>query len=158
MVGVNKVILIGNLGKAPEIITFPQEARRFDNEGRSGELNNIVKKATFPLATTEVRKNRDGVRVEQTDWHNIVCWRGLAEIAEKLLHKGTQVYVEGKLQNRSWEDKEGNKRYVTEIVAENFTILGNRQRNEDQSGMQSSTDPYSDILKEDTAQLGDLPF
>lgn len=159
MVGVNKVILIGNLGKDPEIIAFPQDVKRADNDGRSVELNNIVKKATFPLATTEVRKNRDGVRVEQTDWHNIVCWRGLAEIAEKLLHKGTQVYVEGKLQNRSWEDKEGNKRYVTEIVAENFTILGNRQRNEEQAAAQAgNADPYSEILKEDTAQLGDLPF
>ena len=150
--------MIGNLGKTPEIITFHQDAKRFDSDGKLQENSNVVKKATFPLATTEVRRNRDGARVEQTDWHNIVCWRGLAEIAEKLLHKGTQVYVEGKLQNRSWEDKEGNKRYVTEIVAENFTILGNRQRNEDQSPAQVTTDPYTDILKEDTPPMGDLPF
>lgn len=150
MVGVNKVILIGNLGKNPEIITFPQDTRRPDNA-------NVVKKATFPLATTEVHKNREGLRVEQTDWHNIVCWRGLADIAEKILRKGTQVYIEGKLQSRSWEDKDGNKRYITEVVAENFTVLGNRGHGDEQS-LPSAGDPYTDILKDDTEPLGDLPF
>lgn len=150
MVGVNKVILIGNLGKSPEIITFQQDAKHVDNNG-------IVKKATFPLATTEIHKNREGVRVEQTDWHNIVCWRGLADIAEKILHKGTQVYIEGKLQSRSWEDKEGNKRYITEVVAENFTVLGNRSRNDEQN-LPPVGDPYNDILKDDAEPLGDLPF
>lgn len=149
MVGVNKVILIGNLGKNPEIITFPQDGHRDDN-------GNVVKKATFPLATTEVHKNRDGERIEQTDWHNIVCWRGLAEIAEKILKKGTQVYIEGKLQSRSWEDKEGNKRYITEVVAENFTVLANRNRIEESSN--NPNDPYSTILNNETEPLGDLPF
>lgn len=147
MVGVNKVILIGNLGKNPEIITFQQERE----DGSMG----VVKKATFPLATTEVHKNKDGERVEQTDWHNIVCWRGLADISEKLLHKGTQVYIEGKLQSRSWEDREGNRRYITEVVAENFTVLGNRNRQEDSN---QSSESFNDSLAPETAQMGDLPF
>ena len=149
MIGVNKVILIGNLGKNPEIITFPKE-----NQG-DDSMNNVVRKATFPLATTVVRKNRDGERIEQTDWHTVVCWRGLADIAEKLLHKGTQVYVEGKLQNRTWEDRDGNKHYATEVVAENFTILGGRVRNEEPT---PAADPYANILTTDTEPLGDLPF
>lgn len=149
MVGVNKVILIGNLGKNPEVITFQQEGHRED-----GTLG-VVKKATFPLATTEVRKNKDGERVEQTDWHNVVCWRGLADIAEKLLHKGTQVYIEGKLQSRSWEDREGNRRYITEVVADNFTVLGNRSRNDD---YQPSSESYTNELSPRTEQMGDLPF
>ena len=77
MVGVNKVILIGNLGKNPEIISFPKDGRRDDT------MNPVVRKATFPLATTEIRKNKDGEKIEQTDWHTVVCWRGLADIAEK---------------------------------------------------------------------------
>lgn len=148
MVGVNKVILIGNLGKNPEIITFPKDGNRDD-------MGNVVRKATFPLATTEVRKNRDGERIEQTDWHTVVCWRGLADIAEKLLHKGTQIYVEGKLQNRTWEDRDGNKHYATEVVAENFTVLGNRNRNDE---MPIANDPMSKVLTEETPTLGDLPF
>ncbi len=150
MIGVNKVILIGNLGKNPEVVSIPQDNRRYDG-------GNVVRKASFPLATTEVHKNRDGERIEQTEWHNVVCWRGLAEIAEKILKKGTQVYIEGKLRSRSWEDKEGNKRYITEVVAENFTVLGNRARNEEQNTY-IAADPYTDVLKEDTDPLGDLPF
>lgn len=149
MVGVNKVILIGNLGKNPEIITFPKDGRNDDPTA------NVVRKATFPLATTEVRKNRDGERIEQTDWHTVVCWRGLADIAEKLLRKGTQIYVEGKLQSRTWEDREGNKHYATEVVAENFTVLGNRARNEES---QPTNDPYAKILTSETEPIGDLPF
>jgi len=149
MVGVNKVILIGNLGKNPEIITFPKDGYREDNPTA------VVRKATFPLATTEVRKNKDGEKIEQTDWHTVVCWRGLADIAERLLHKGMQIYVEGKLQNRSWEDREGNKRYATEVVAENFTVLGNRNRPEEP---QATNDPYANILSEETEPIGDLPF
>ena len=101
------------------------------------------------------RKNKDGERIEQTDWHTVVCWRGLADIAEKLLRKGTQVYIEGKLQNRSWEDRDGNKHYATEVVAENFTVLGNRARNDEQ---QPTTDPYANILNADTEPIDGLPF
>ena len=140
--------MIGNLGKNPEVITFPKDGRRDD-------MTNVVRKATFPLATTEIRKNKDGEKIEQTDWHTVVCWRGLADIAEKLLRKGTQVYVEGKLQSRTWEDREGNKHYATEVVAENFTVLGNRNRNEEP---QQVNDPYSNILTAETEPLGDLPF
>ncbi len=150
MIGVNKVILIGNLGKNPEVVSIPQDNHRYDG-------NNVVRKASFPLATTEIHKNRDGERIEQTEWHNIVCWRGLADIAEKILRKGTQVYIEGKLRSRSWEDKEGNKRYITEVVAENFTVVGNRTRSEEQNAY-IAADPYTDVLKEDTDPLGDLPF
>ncbi|MBQ0015546.1 MAG: single-stranded DNA-binding protein [Bacteroidales bacterium] len=148
MVGVNKVILIGNLGKDPDVVAFPQDRR--------DEMGGVVKKASFPLATTEYHKNREGDRVEQTEWHNVVCWRSLAEIAEKILRKGTQIYIEGKLQTRSWEDREGNKRYITEVVADNFTVLANRNRPEDrQQGDQSQMD---DVINENTEPLSDLPF
>lgn len=139
MIGVNKVILIGNLGKDPEVITF-----------------DTAKKATFPLATTEFFKNKDGQKIEQTDWHNVVCWRGLADIAEKILKKGTQVYIEGKLHTRSWEDKDGNKRYVTEVLVENFTVLANRNYTNTQNEVIQQ--PIEEILNENTKQIEDFPF
>ena len=105
MSGVNKVILVGHLGKDPEI--------RY--------LDNNVSVASFPLATSE-NFNRDGKRVEQTEWHTVVLWRGLADVAAKYLTKGKLVYIEGRLRTRSYEDKEGIRRYSTEIVAENFTL------------------------------------
>ena len=148
MVGVNKVILIGNLGKNPDVVAFPQD--------RHDETSNVVKKASFPLATTEYRRTRDGEKVEQTEWHNVVCWRTLAEIAEKILRKGTQIYVEGKLQTRSWEDREGNKRYITEGVADNFTVLANKNRPEEQN--EREHDPLAAILNDETEPLADLPF
>jgi len=111
MAGVNKVILIGNLGKDPEV--------------RS--LESGVKVASFSLATTESYKNKEGQKVEQTEWHNIVMWRGLAEVAEKYLKKGSQIFLEGKIRSRSWDDKEGNKRYTTEIIADTFTMLGSKK-------------------------------
>ena len=147
MVGVNKVILIGNLGKNPDVVAFPQDRR--------DETSNVVKKASFPLATTEYRRTRDGEKVEQTEWHNVVCWRTLAEIAEKILRKGTQIYVEGKLQTRSWEDREGNKRYITEVVADNFTVLANKNRSEEQNDRDH--DPLASILTDETEPLGDRP-
>ena len=96
MTGVNKVILVGNVGKNPDVVTFPSEGAA------------PVKKASFPLATTEYRRSRDNERVEITEWHNVVCWRGLADVAERILTKGAQIYVEGRLQSRTWEDKEGS--------------------------------------------------
>jgi single-strand DNA-binding protein len=93
--------------------------------------------------------------VEITEWHNVVCWRGLADIAERIHHKGAQIYVEGRLQSRTWEDKEGNKRHVTEVVADNLLLLSNRQRNEDS---QQVNNPLMDILNNETEPLGDLPF
>ncbi len=125
---VNKVILVGNLGKDPEV--------RY--------LDGGVAVATFSIATSESYKDRNtGERVKQTEWHNIVMWRGLAEIAEKYLNKGNQVYIEGKLRTRSWDDQAGNKRYTTEIVADNMTMLGSRS---DQS--QSSVPPPTEAPKE----------
>ena len=97
MAGVNKVILVGNLGKDPEV--------RYLDSG--------VAVANFSLATTENYKNKQGEKVSQTEWHNIVLWRGLAEVAEKWLKKGSSVYIEGKIRTNKWEDKEGNTRYNT---------------------------------------------
>jgi single-strand DNA-binding protein len=109
MAGINKVILIGNLGKDPEV--------------RS--LEGGAKVARFTLATTEFFK-KDGERTGQTEWHNIVLWRGLAEIAEKFLKKGSPVYIEGRIRYRSYE-KDGQTRYITEIEAENLTMLGGKK-------------------------------
>ncbi len=110
MSGVNKVILIGNLGKDPEVFTF----------------ENGNKKVRLAVATTETYKNKQGVRSEHTEWHWVVLYRGLAEVAEKYLKKGSQIYVEGRIRLRSWEDS-GQKRYVTEIEAQNLTMLGGRK-------------------------------
>jgi single-strand DNA-binding protein len=109
MSGVNKVILVGHLGKDPE----------------ARQLEGGVSVVSFPMATSETF-NKDGRKVEQTEWHNIVMWRGLADVAAKFLQKGKLVYIEGKIRTRSFEDKEGIKKYTTEIVAENFTLLGRR--------------------------------
>ncbi len=110
MAGINRVILIGNLGKDPDIMTF----------------DNGVKKASFSLATTESYKNKEGNRVDQTEWHNIVLWRGLADIAERFLNKGSQIYLEGKIRTRSYE-VDGIKKYITEIYVDNLTMLGGRR-------------------------------
>lgn len=107
MRGVNKVILIGNLGKDPEI--------QF--------LEGNIAVAKFSLATTETFKDRSGKLISQTEWHTVVLWRGLAELAQKFLHKSSQVYVEGRLKTRSWEDKEGNKKFATEIIGDNLIML-----------------------------------
>jgi single-strand DNA-binding protein len=138
MAGVNKVILVGNLGKDPEVRYL---------EGGTAVAN-------FSLATTESYKDKQGNRIEQTEWHNIVVWRGLAEVAEKYLKKGSQVYVEGKLRTRSYDDKDGVKRYSTEIIADNMTMLGGKR---DET---SSTAPISNTPPPKTSNddLGDLPF
>ena len=138
MSGVNKVILVGNLGKDPEV--------RY--------LEGGIAVANFPLATTEVHKNRSGDKVESTEWHNIVLWRGLAEVAEKLLKKGMQVYVEGRLRTRTWEDKDGSKKRATEIVGENLTILG-RKITSGEHGNESVSAPADDM---ESAPPADLPF
>lgn len=110
MIGVNKVILLGNLGRDPEV--------RY--------LEGGIAVAKFSLATTESYKNKEGAKVEQTEWHNVVLWRGLAELAEKALHKGSTVYVEGRIRTRSWVDKEGVKKYMTEIMGDNISILSRK--------------------------------
>ena len=123
---VNKVILIGNLGKDPEV-------RHFENGG-------VL--ASFPLATSESYTDRQtGEKKENTDWHDVVLWRGLAEVAEKYLHKGTKVYVEGKLKKRSYQDREGNTRYVTEVVGEELTILSRPEQEAKNSAPYPSETP-----------------
>jgi single-strand DNA-binding protein len=107
MAGVNKVILVGNLGKDPEM-------RRLDGG---------VARVSFSLATTEYYKDKDGNRIEQTEWHNIVMWRTIAESAERILKKGYTIYLEGKIQTRKWQDKEGQQRTTTDIVAETFQLI-----------------------------------
>jgi len=116
MSGINKVILVGNLGKDPEV--------------RHLEGGAVV--AKFPLATSETYKTKEGQRVDQTEWHNIVMWRGLAESAEKYLRKGSLVYIEGKIRTRSWDDKDGNKRFATEIIADTMTMLSSRKSEDSQ--------------------------
>lgn len=103
----NKVMLIGNAGKDPEINVTP-----------SG-----VKVAQFRIATSETWKDKDGALQEHTDWHTVIAWRGLADVVERLVRRGSRLYVEGKIQSRSFDDRDGNKRYVTEIIAENLLVL-----------------------------------
>lgn len=110
MRGVNHVFLIGNLGKDPEIQYI---------EGN-------IPVAKFPLATTESYKDKKGNTIPQTEWHNIVLWRGLAELAAKYLHKGSLVHIEGSLRTRSWEDKDKIRRFMTEIIATNLVMLDKR--------------------------------
>lgn len=108
---VNKVILIGNVGADPDI----------------KYLDGGVAVARFSLATTESYKNKNGERVDQTEWHNIVLWRNLAEIAEKYVKKGMRLYIEGRIRNRSWEDQSGVKKYMTEIQGDNMQMLSPKQ-------------------------------
>ncbi|WP_240049217.1 single-stranded DNA-binding protein [Mucilaginibacter psychrotolerans] len=141
MSGINKVILVGHLGKDPEV----------------RHLEGGVAVASFPLATSETF-NKDGRKVEQTEWHNIVMWRGLADVAAKFLQKGKLVYIEGKLRTRSFEDKEGIKKYTTEVVAENFTMLGRKtdfehSDNTPRNGLKHNTDANESVEIADTDGL-----
>lgn len=111
MRGVNRVILMGNLGKDPDM--------HF--------LEGNIPVAKFSLATTETYKDRNGKPLSQTEWHTVVLWRGLAELAQKYLHKGSMVYIEGRLRTRSWEDKEGHKKFATEIIGDNLIMLDRKQ-------------------------------
>ena len=108
--GVNKVIIIGNLGSDPELRYTPNGAAV----------------ATLSVATNEVWKDNDGNQQQRTEWHRVVLWRKLAEVAGQYLKKGSQVYVEGRLQTRSWDDKDGVKRYTTEIIGNNMQMLGRK--------------------------------
>ncbi len=145
--GVNKVILIGNLGADPEI--------------RHTASNVAV--TTLRLATTERYKDRNGERQERTEWHNVVMWRGLAEIAERYLRKGSTIYVEGRLETRSWDDKSGQKRYTTEVIATDMTMLDSRGEG---SGSSGGADEPPPPQEPDTAPPGqdqddggdELPF
>ena len=149
MAGVNKVILVGNLGKDPEV----------------RHLENGTAVANFPIATSESYKDKQGNRVDQTEWHNVVVWRKLAEIAENYLKKGSQIYLEGKLRTRSWDDPQGNKKYTTEVVADTFTMLGRKEDN--QNSGNSGTTAYnhptniastSNVANNSVQEEDDLPF
>lgn len=111
MRGVNRVTLIGNLGKDPEI----------------QHLEGNIAVAKFPLATTECFKDKNGQMLSQTEWHTVVLWRGLAELAQRFLHKGSLVFIEGRLRTRHWEDKDRNKRFATEVVGDNLVMLDKRK-------------------------------
>lgn len=146
---INKVILIGNLGKDPEV----------------RHLENGATVANFSIATSETYKDRKtGEKVSQTEWHNIVAWRGLAEIAERYLKKGQKVYIEGKLKTRSWQDQDGNNRYSTEIITDNLTMLGNNNTNDSKSNFEEQQSTKNDskkpLEKEFSApgEDDDLPF
>lgn len=139
MAGVNKVILIGNLGKDPELKYL---------EGNIARLN-------FSMATSEFHKDKNGNKIEQTEWHNVVLWRSMAESAEKILRKGTQIYLEGKLQTRQWIDKDGNKRNITEIVGESFLVLQKKDSNT--ASAQNSADEHASSQFEENRK-DDLPF
>ncbi len=153
MRGVNKVILIGHLGKDPEMQTF--------------EGGNM--KCKFTLATTESYKDKSGQKQEQTEWHNIVMWGALADIAQKYLRKGTAVYLEGKIKSRSWDDAQsGQKKYITEIVADNMNMLSSKEggnnsgggyqaNNNQNSAPANSSSPAESMMNSD-APADDLPF
>jgi single-strand DNA-binding protein len=145
---VNKVILIGNVGADPEI----------------RHLDNNVAVANLRMATSESYTAKNGERVTTTEWHNVVLWRGLAELAEKYIRKGKQIYVEGRLRTRAWDDKDGQKRYTTEIFADVVRLLGGRDSSTDQASGANSHSAESQPIKNeqepsfDDQPEDDLPF
>ncbi len=151
MRGVNRVMLIGNLGKDPDV--------QF--------LEGNIAVAKFPLATTETYKDRGGKLISQTEWHTVVLWRGLAELAQKYLHKGSLIYVEGRLRTRSWDDREGQKKFATEIVGDNLIMLDKRNDGSYGSfhpsnggGQDTPPDPFvsPDLPPLGNEPAGGLPF
>ena len=146
---VNKVILVGNLGKDPEV----------------RHLENGAAVANFSIATSETYKDKKtGEKVSQTEWHNIVAWRGLAEIAERYLKKGHKVYIEGKLKTRSWQDQDGNNRYSTEVITDNLTMLGSANLNDSKSNFGEQQINKIELKKSSEKEFSapgeddDLPF
>lgn len=135
---INKAILIGNLGADPEM--------RYTQNGTA--------MTTFNLATTERWKNKDGVQEEKTEWHRIVVWRQLAEICGNYLQKGSKVYIEGSIQTRQWDDKDGNKRYTTEIVARDMKMLTPKGS----SGQGGNQYPEEPPIQEPPVMGDDVPF
>ena len=146
---VNKVILIGNVGKDPEV----------------RHLESNVSVANFTLATSENYTNKSGEKVTTTEWHNIVCWRGLATVAENYVHKGSQIYVDGKIRTRSYDAPDGTKRYVTEIYADTLQLLGKKGEGSSAEGSKSNEVSHVGEPNNDPGSYGapgdkedDLPF
>jgi single-strand DNA-binding protein len=144
MAGVNKVILVGNLGKDPEV----------------RHLEGGVSVAHFTLATNEYYKDKQGTRVERTEWHNISAWRGLADMADKYLKKGQQVYIEGKLRTRQYQDKDQQTRYITEIIADEISMLGGRSQGAPSSSGDASGQASAEVQQSfrQEPELDQLPF
>ena len=153
---INKVILIGNVGQDPEV--------RY-----TGDASNGAKVATLRLATTERYRDRNGNLQEHTEWHSVVVWRNQADVVEKYVRKGSQLYIEGRLRTRSWDDQTGNKRYVTEIVADTLQLLGRKSDNQgygqqssyQQPAQQSAAPVQHPVTPQNIADNGpedDLPF
>ena len=141
----NKVILIGNLGRDPETRTL--------------ESGTVM--CRFSIATTETYKNKQGEKISHTEWHNIVLWRNLAEVADKYLHKGDKVLIEGRMRSRSWEDKEsGQMRYITEILADQMQMMGTAKKTSEKENTDVVGEPTSDsFVQESPIQIeDDLPF
>ena len=128
----NKVMLIGNVGKDPEV--------RYLESGPQNPSGN-AKVASFTLATSERFRDRNGEVRENTEWHNIVAWRSSADVVEKYVKKGTQLYIEGKLRTRSWVDQTGNQRYTTEVVADSLQLLGRRPDGSAEGGQPAAYQP-----------------
>ncbi|PDH46043.1 MAG: single-stranded DNA-binding protein [Bacteroidetes bacterium MED-G21] len=141
----NKVILMGNLGKAPETRT----------------LESGVVMCRFPIATSETYKNRkSGEKTSHTEWHNVVLWRGLAEVAEKYLNKGDKILIEGRIRSRSWEDKEsGQMRFITEILTDQMQMIGSVKRSPSSDDFNTAQEPTESFIQESPIdQEEDLPF
>jgi len=145
---VNKAILVGYVGNDPEV----------------KYLDSGTPVANFRLATSENYTNKSGEKVTQTEWHNIVLWRALAEVAEKYVKKGTQVYIEGRIRTRSWDDRDGNKRYTTEIVADSMQLLGRKGETgftappSKENVTEQPSESISGSLSSDPDGADDLPF
>lgn len=150
MAGINKVILVGNLGKDPEVRAISTDR----------------KVANFSLATTESYKNKSGERVDQTEWHNVVFYGPIADVIERYLRKGSQIYVEGKIRTRSYDDKDGVKKYITEIIGDTMTMLGTKGASDASgssagSSSSSSASPAMESagsFEPQTSGADDLPF
>lgn len=146
---INKVILIGNVGKDPEV----------------RHLESNVSVAHFTLATSDNYTNKSGEKVTTTEWHNIVCWRGLATVAENYIRKGSQIYVDGKIRTRSYDAPDGTKRYITEVYAETLQLLG--KKNENTTPEETKSPGLSDVNEplggsssygNDDKEVDGLPF
>jgi len=144
---INKVILLGNVGKDPEV-------KYFDNESSV---------ANFSLATSETYTNKNGEKVTNTEWHNVQAWRGLAKVVEKYVRKGDLIYIEGRIKTRSYDDKDGNKKYVTEILADEMKMLGSRGNKDNVGYNSTSSNSISSSVQDNISvdsgnDIDDLPF